>query len=319
MNWAKENKFLTGFIVVMVIGVGALGFKVFSAGSELDEADARYSAKAARYNALRHNNPYPNRENLAKYEEQKGEAAKVINDFQAQLAKKEFPVEPMSPEQFQDVLRRAVTDVRAKAAASNVGLPTEKFYLGFEKYEAAPPDRDAATPLGRDLKAIEWVINQLISAPVIKVSSIKRDDIPEEKGKAGAGPGPGAKPGSGGGGKGQGKNHGEMVSNHAFTVSYVCKQRQGANVLNALINPNAPQFLIPRTIRILNSNPKPPSRIDATAGAGAPPPDAATAVPGAAPAAGSGTVGYLVGEETVEFTVRLEIVDFAEPEASAAK
>ncbi|MEI9894879.1 MAG: hypothetical protein WDN28_13585 [Chthoniobacter sp.] len=28
MNWVKENKFLTGFNVVMLIGIGALGFEL---------------------------------------------------------------------------------------------------------------------------------------------------------------------------------------------------------------------------------------------------------------------------------------------------
>ena len=37
MNWIKQNKFLSGFIAVMVIGVGALGYLLFTAKSRYDE------------------------------------------------------------------------------------------------------------------------------------------------------------------------------------------------------------------------------------------------------------------------------------------
>ena len=48
MNWIKENRFLTGFIVVTLLGAGALAYLVMSAKATLDEADALYLKLAGR-------------------------------------------------------------------------------------------------------------------------------------------------------------------------------------------------------------------------------------------------------------------------------
>ena len=52
MNWIKQNKFLSGFIAVMVIGVGALGFLLFQAQSRYGEARTEYESKASELNRL---------------------------------------------------------------------------------------------------------------------------------------------------------------------------------------------------------------------------------------------------------------------------
>jgi hypothetical protein len=318
MNWVKENKFLTGYIVGMVVGVGFLGFKVFSASGALDEANTRYTSKASRYNTLRHLAPYPDRENLAVFEQQKNEAAEVITAFQSELAKREFPIEPLSPERFQDKLKTAVTEIRAKAATANVTLPKDKFYLGFDRYETAPPDKDAAALLGRDLKAIHWVIEQLINAPIAELRELKRPELPEEKGGKVAGGGGNRPPGQGGGPNRPGGNRSarqDLVSSHSFDVVVICKQRQLANVLNSIISAKAPQFYIPRAVRVTNQNPKGPPREVADPNVAA----AAAAADAKVVPKGAGDIHYIVGEEMVEASLRLEIVDFAEPSASKTK
>ncbi len=317
MNWAKENKFLAVYAVVMLIGIGVLGFEVYSASSAYDEANERYTAKASSYNNLRRLAPYPNRANLTKFDLQKKEAAEVINAFQAGLAKREFPLENLSGVAFQDMLKKLVTEVQAKAAAQNVSLTKDKFYLGFNRYETAPPDKDASSILGRDLKAITWVVEQLIATPISELKELKRPEIPEEKGK----PTVPAKPNiPGPGGNRPGRP--DLVKVHTFEVTFNCKQHQLSKFLNTIVSPNAPQFYIIRNIRIANSVPKAPLRADASA----PAPPVPTANPpgvlaAVAPAPKSTTI-YLVGDESVDVTIHFEIVDFAEPtevEAAAAK
>jgi hypothetical protein len=326
MNWAQENKFLSGLVLVMVIGVGALGYKVYSASAALEEADTRYTAKAARYNTLRRLAPFPNRQNLAVFEQQKKEAAEVITAFQAELAKKEFPVEPMDPFLFQDRLKKTVTEIRAKAAATGVKLP-DKFYLGFDRYETAPPDKDATAVLGRQLKAIEWTLNQFISAPITELRTLNRPALPEEGGKiAGAGNRPaGAAVRPGAGDRGARGGRPELVTSHHFDIVVVCKQRQFANVLSTIISPKAPQFFIPRSIRVSNTNQTGPQRVVEVAPVAAVPdpnaPSPAANAPAAPPeiAKVTGDINYIVGEELIEIGLRLEIVDFAEPAGAAAK
>ena len=63
-----------------------------------------------------------------------------------------------------------------------VKLP-DKFFLGFSKYETTPPTPEAAGPLGRQLNAIKWIVDQYIaqlgSGSVIE--SLERADLPEGK------------------------------------------------------------------------------------------------------------------------------------------
>lgn len=331
MNWVQENKFLTGFLAVMVIGVGVLGFKVLSASGKLEEAETNYEAKATAYNRLRRLDPFPSRKNLDAFEAQKAEAAQAINAFQSELAKREFPVESMTPEQFQDELKKAVTEVRAKATAANVTLPKDKFYLGFDPYETAPPNREAAPLLGRQLKAIEWVIQQLIAARIVELKELKRTALPEEQGRAGTAPGgrPPERAGRPGGDRagdrtGRGGKP-DLVTNHSFDVVFIGKQHQFANILNTIVSPKAPQFYIPRALRVANQTPQGPPRaadiaaapVDPAAPPAAPVDPAAPPAPDAPvpPAPASPTVGdinYIVGEELIEVAVKLEIVDFAE-------
>jgi hypothetical protein len=325
MNWVQENKFLTGFLAVMVIGVGVLGFKVLSAKGKLEEAETNYTAKATAYNRLRRLDPFPSRKNLDAFEAQKAEAAQAINAFQSELAKREFPVEPMTPEQFQDELKKAVTEVRAKAAASNVTLPKDKFYLGFDPYETAPPSREAAPLLGRQLKAIEWIVQQLIAARIVELKELKRTALPEEQGRAATPPAgrPQERPGRTGGDRpGDRTARGgkpDLVTTQSFDVVFIGKQHQFANVLNTIVSPKSPQFYIPRALRVANQTPQGPPRATDTAATPPPPvdpsappaPDAPAPLPApAAPAVGD--INYIVGEELIEVAMKLEIVDFSE-------
>jgi len=315
MNWVKENKFLTGYIAVMVIGVGALGYKVFAASSALDEANDRYTSKASEYNRVRHLTPSANRKNLEAFQAQKEEAAEAISTFQAELAKKEFPVEQITPEQFQDRLKIAVTAVQTKAKELNIVLEkNEKFYLGFDRYETQPPDKDAAAALGRQLKAIEWVVQQALATGITELRKLDRPELPEEKGKGANArrpePGPGGNKGGGPGNRG-GERGGrqDLVTSHSFDIIVFCRQQQAANLLNTIVSPSAPQFFIPRNVRVTNQNPKGPPRVVEEPPVAADPNNPAPAAPPPPPA----NVGYIVGEEKVDLTLRLEIVDFADP------
>ena len=309
MNWVKENKFLTGFLIVLLIGVGSLGYEVYTAGSASDDAQGQYTEKATEYFRLRHLVPFPNAQVLEAYEAQKKEAAEVIDAFQANLAKQEFPLEPLTPERFQDKLKASVTGVRAKAADANVKLPDKGFFLGFERYETTPPTPEAAAPLGRQLQAIEWVVNQYIANSVKEIHSLDRAELPEEGGggerRAGSGgprPGGGAGAGPGGGNRARaGAGRSDLVKYYPFNLVVICQQPKLSKVLDAITGTQAPQFYVLRRIRIINQNEKgPPKGIDPTK-----PVD---------------KVDYIVGEELIEASAEWDIVDFVPPaERDAAK
>lgn len=309
MNWAKENKFLTGFIAVMVVGVGALGYEVYSASSRYDEALENYTKASGEYNRLRHLIPFPSRANLEQLDQQKQEAGTVVTDFEEQLSKKEFPLTALTPTGFQDQLKNAVNAVRKASQEGGVKLP-EKFYLSFDKYETVPPPPEAATPLGRELKAIEWVVNQILTQPPTKIEGIvgiARTDLPEERGKGGknasqaggpggGGPG-GAKPSGPGGGGGGGRR--DLVKYHSFAVNLQGKQEGLLAILKALAAPSSPQFFVVRKVSVRNEKPKGPPKVDPSAPPAGDPKDNGPKI--------------IVGEEKIEAIISIDMVDFTAP------
>lgn len=311
MNWIKENKFLTGFFATMAAGVGALGYLLFSAMGAADEAANLYATQAAELDRLQNLPLSPNKKNVDALVAQKKDAIDAIEAFQSMLAGKAFPIEPMTPEGFQDKLKATKTAVVEKAQGATK-LP-EKFFVGFDPYESRPPDnKDVAALLGHQLKAIEWLFGQLIDSRVTEVKTIKREPLPEESGKPGAAE------------KADKKGKGALLRTSTVEITMECRQNALATFLNALVTPKAPQFYTVRTIRLKNENEKGPQRVDPNAlvadpGAISPPPGT-PAAPGApaAPAAPQPVARYIVGEEQLEVTLQIEIVDFAKPASAAA-
>ncbi len=309
MNWIKENKFLAGFFAVMLVGVGVLGYLLFGAMSRADEATTRYTETSGELNRLQNLPVSPNKKNLDALVAQKKDAIDAIAAFQSMLATKTFPRDSMTPEGFQDKLKATKNTVVEKAAGVTE-LPKPKFFLGFDVYETRPPDKDAAEPLGHELKAIEWLFGKLIESRVTEVKNIKREPLPEESGKA------------------RGNERGDRKGRNLLTANIVemtmqCRQESLAAFLNTLVSPKAPQFYIVRSIRVKNQNEKGPPRVDANAGAASvPPPPAPPLPPGSPPdaapipeaaAAPKVVSSYIVGEEQLEVTLQIEIVNFAAP------
>lgn len=307
MNWIKENKFITGFFAVMLVGLSVLGYFLFSAMGGFDEATTRYNGLATELDRLQSLPVSPSQKNLTALGGQKDEAVKAIAAFQSSLAAKSFPVEPMTPEQFQDKLKATKNSVTEKAQGTPQ-LPA-KFFLGFDVYETRPPDKDAAAPLGHELKAIEWIFMQLIESKVTEVKSIKRDPLPEESGK-------------GRSGDKADKKGKALVNSHPVEIAMHCQQKALAPFLNTLISPKAPQFYIVRTISVKSQSEKGPQKVAANTPPPPPPtPPAGTPPTGAAPAPAQPQAAstYIVGEEQIDVTLQIEIVDFAEPTPTSAK
>jgi hypothetical protein len=323
MNWIKENKFLFGFLVVMAIGVGAGGWFVLQAKGRNEEAMSDYQRRVGELNRLQRLAIFPNQKNLEKIVAQQSEVNSEVSALAAGLAAQQIPVEDLSPEQFQDKLRAAVTSVRNKAAQSSpaVALPQPKFFLGFDPYETAPPGKEAAAVLGRELKAIEWLCNQLIDSRVAEIRRLEREPLPEEKGRVKVQekkPVVPAKPGSGKPGDNADKSGSRYeVEKHRIELVFVGDQGRVRQFLNSVVAHKG-QFFIPRLVTVKNEKPQPPPRVaavDAAAVPVAPAPVADGAA--AAPAPGAPTPAavvstYIVGEEKIEVTLILELVDFRE-------
>jgi hypothetical protein len=232
----------------------------------------------------------------------------------------ELPLNPLTEVQFQDTLRDTVQRVSAKAAANGMKLP-EKFYMGFDQYQGEPPRREAAPALGRELKAIESIVVRLAESHVNSLTKLERIPLPEETAKQKAGDG--AKDLKGGRGAKDGR---QLASKAPFEVSFVSTQNAFRTAFNNIVS-SKEQFFIPRLVEIRNEKDKGPLKSDSSSN---PLPPAASAPPGSLPEPASNAptgsqpathadagasqpeLRYLVGEEKIEVTLWLELVNFAD-------
>jgi hypothetical protein len=326
MTWFKENKFVAGVLIVTLLGAGVLGWLLLGAKGKYDESAANFDKQATELKRLETAPAYPDKTNLEVLEEQRLKQVSLIEDLQKSLAATEFPLEPVTPTVFQDQLRAAVTALLSKPGV----MQTPKgFYYGFEPYQTALPPPDAAPLLLRELKAIQQIFQIMLDKAggrVQAVTSFTREALPEESGKPaqpvkpavplkpGQKPAPVVEP---------------LVKPHPVDMIFIAEQRAVAEILNALAA-NKQQFYITRYIALHNTNERPPPR-DATAAAPgaavapeanvlpvAPPPGTAPAAPGAPGVPGVPEKDPIIlGNEKVEVTMRLEIVDFAPPKPEA--
>ena len=107
-----------------------------------------------------------------------------------------------------------------------------------------------------------------------------------------------------------------LVSTHSFELKFECRQNSLATFLNALVGPKAPQFYTPRVIQIKNQKDRVPKADASNLGSAIPPPppivDPSGAPKGLAPVAPIKAVAtYIVGEEQLEVTLSIGVVNFA--------
>ncbi len=337
MNWFKQNRFLGGLLIVTLLAAGVLGYLLWTAKSKYEETSANFDQQAAELKRLQTLPAFPDQQNLKKLEAQRDEHLALIDQLQKDLATVQFPLEPMTPNAFQDRLRDSVTAFTAQNSG-RMKLPTD-FYLGFGRYQSAPPTAEAAPLLGRELKAIELVMNVLVSSGITELETFSREELAEE-GHTASKPEPATPAPMPGARKLPGRGS-DAVRKQVLDLRIGGEQPAFRQVLNKLSTSNQ-QFLIPRYLLVENSNPKAPSKISDNAladpSAGQPPPAApAPAAPAApappavngAPVPAPATTGAsanpgapaapslktVVGEETVKATMRLEVVNFTEPPA----
>jgi TolA-binding protein len=300
MDWFKQNKFLSGWLIVTLLGAATLGYLLFTAKSQYAEVSETYSGKVGELQTLRNQTPFPDEENFKKMQELQKTHQAAIDDLQKQLAKTEIPVAPLSAVRFQDELRESVRRITTLAAERNTKLP-DKFYMAFDRYQAEPPKDEAAAPLGRMLKAMELALKTLINSGTDAITDVKREPLPEEGGgdkpatTAAARPPPG--------GKKDTDADNALVQRHPVEFAFVSRELQFRGFLNELIS-SSEQFFIPRSVVVTNEK---------TAG---PPKGGAAPIPGVDPNVKKDAVTFVVGDEKLTVAVRVDVVDFADVAAA---
>ena len=291
MNWFRENRFLSTFLIAFGVCIlGALWF-FFSAKSDRDETATRFSNAATELNRLDRLTPYPSADNHRKMKAHAEDYSTALAKLKDELKMRVAPAPPMAPNEFQSHLRVALNAVAEKARVNKVKLP-EKFYLGFDDFVSALPSEAAASGLGEELVQIEWLVNTLLDAHVDALTVFRRAPLPEENNLPAVGTRatPAAAP------------H-KLLQRKIVEATLLSTPGAARKVINQIAGANQ-HFCIIRLLHVRNEKDKGPSR----EGAGENP-AASIPTPAAKPSPAA-ALNFIVGNEKIETTAKIEIVRF---------
>ena len=288
MNWYRENRWLGNFLIAFAVTALLALWFLFRARSGFTEASAQFNEAATERNRLEHLNPFPNEGNFRKTQAALNDYGATLTKLKAELRAQVLPVEPIAPNEFQSRLRRAIVNTTEKARANRVKLP-ENFHLGFDEFRTTLPTTAAAPLLGQELAQVELLFGILIDARVDAIAAVKRTTPPAE---ATAAPTPPPKKPS------APANAAPPVVERAIVdLTFTASPSAMRKVSNQIASAER-QFFIVRTLYVRNQQLKGPAREQTAATAGTTPPP-------------TSAIKFIVGNEHVEITARIEIVRFA--------
>jgi hypothetical protein len=299
MNWFRENPFWGAFIVVaggaVLVALGLLWWTK----SSFEDAMATYRVSAAEQTRLESSNPYPSQANVAKMKTYLDEYKRALDKLKAELKTHIVPEAPLAPNEFQTRLRQAIGAVAENARSHRVKLPAN-FNLGFDEFVSALPAPDDAPALGQELSQIQLLLNTIIEARVDAITAFHRISRPGT-GTA-AGPVPAATPRA----PSKPSPGPKLIEQRTVEFAISASPTAGRRVINQIAAENE-QFFIIRAIYVKNQKDKGPPRENAGPSAAVPPPNPTGAAPAATPA---GPLNFIVGNEHIDLSARVELVNF---------
>src|SRR5213079_3073964 len=287
MNWYRENRWLGNFLIAFAVTALLALWFLFRARSGFTEASAQFNEAATERNRLEHLNPFPNEGNFRKTQAGLNDYGATLTKLKEELRARALPVEPIAPNEFQSRLRRAIVSTTEKARANRVKLP-ENFHLGFDEFRTTLPTTAAAPLLGQELAQVELLLGILIDARADSITTVKRILPPATA----AATTPAARKPAGA------ANAAPAVFERAIVdLTFTASPSATRKVLNQIASGER-QFSIVRTLYVRNQQLKGPDREQTSA-------SAATTTPP------TSAIKFIVGNEHVEITARIEMVRFA--------
>lgn len=306
MVWIRNNKFLAGFIAFMVIGVGVLTYLLVTTMGQYDQVSQDYNTQVTEMKRLEGLQPYPDQNNLKKYEAVKTDYKQAVDDLQTKMAGFEPPPQnpPFTPTEFQDHLRKVV-DEKVKAADQlGIAYPTD-FYMGFERYRNSLPEAAATPLLTAQLDNIEELVSILLKERVEKISKVNRAILPQENGAAADAAAQRAR-----GGANQPAPAGDLVVKLPVVLDFSGPPNTFRAVLNDVTH--SKRLFIIRALKITNQSDKGPPRGQEPPQGGvgavaAPAPEANPTAGEPLPEKGPPPLRYVVGQEKIDVIARIEL------------
>lgn len=309
MNWFRQNRWLGTFLIVFGFCALLAGTFLYRATSTWTVAKREFDKAAAERRRLERLDPFPNDANYQKMKVYIEKYSAALDKFKEELKTFVLPAPPLPPNEFQSRLRQVTTVTRSRASTNKVKLP-DNFQLGFDEFTTTLPNTVAAPLLGQELSQIQMLMNILVDARVDSVTSFQRAHLPEEQERALAPkatptPVPGRKTTAALGQKPAAPSTTEpkLLERNIVNLTFKATPSAARKVLNQIWGSTG-QFYIIRTLYVRNEKEKGPPREKTTETNTAATEPAAPNTPGNAP------LNFIVGNEHIEISARIEMVRF---------
>jgi hypothetical protein len=288
MNWYRENRWLGNFIIAFAGAALLTLWFLFHAKNDFVEASTQFNNAATERNRLEHLNPFPNEENFRKTQAALDDYGASLNKLKDEVRAQTLPVVPLAPNEFQSRLRQAIAGTTEKARTNRVKLP-ENFHLGFDEFTTTLPTTAAAPLIGQELAQVELLLGILIDARVDSIAVLKRVTLPPDTAVATTSP---AKKTANAPNAAS-----SMFERTIVDLTFAASPSAMRKVLNQIASSER-QFFIVRTLYVRNEQPKGPAREQGGSTA-------------TAPATPTSAIKFIVGNEHLETTARIELLRFA--------
>ncbi len=300
-DWFKENRWLGTFLVVFGLTTLLALWFLFHAKSNADDAAAEFNTAAAERGRLERLDPFPSEANYRKLKVHIDNYAASLDKLKENLKSHMIAATPLAPNEFQTRLRQAMVATFEKARANRVKLP-DNFALGFEEFTTALPNTADAPVLGQELAQAELLATILIDARVDSIGAFKRGALLPPTAATTT---PARKPPP--------ANAPKTVERGIVDLTFSAAPSVARRVLNQIAS-SPQQFYVVRTLHVRNEKDKGPPREQATVAAGVSPAPA-TSQPGTAATTAASTktsaaLTFIVGNEHIETSARVEMVRF---------
>ena len=302
--WLSENKLAASLAAAFLLCAGVVGWMTFTAWDGYATASQDYAEAVSKLTKLNQQNPFPSEANRTQFQSllvrQQSEIDSLLKSLEAYRIPAFHDLEKAKPQDrpqlFQDALRSQVTAVKTVAASKGAAVPLG-FYLGLEEYENRPPTPEEAVGLSKQLTALNWIAEKLVSHPGVILSEFSRI-LPAPAAKTGETPKKPSLPSSD-------KTKAAYESVGVMKTTF----RGDPSSLRELLNDisSAPYFFVVETIQVQNSVAEPPRRNSPTQPSSPVP----TTADGQQP---TPRLPIIVGRELLNVSLKIRILEFNTPQ-----
>jgi|GEM_PF-2551838 len=269
MDSLKKNSFLTTFLAVLAIGTLGLGYLLFSSFKAHQAASAAFDDEKDAVATLQAKPLTPNKVNLEARKAQVEQFAATVTQLQQGLLAAQPPLDSEAPsDKFQTTLTETLNAIKVQAELTKLSSRAgSDFDLGFGKYLANLPPKQAVPDLLYQLGAVDAMVRTMLTDRVSSIDDINRAELDVETGKADASD---AKPAAGrGAAKKPGSSTGVLAEDlvlkrYPMEIRFTGSPRSIQDVLNHLAA-SKDYFYAVRSLRIENERKEgPPKGVAAT-------------------------------------------------------